>query len=70
MSIEIKNDFTLHWKVLDNTTPYVGVIKLSEDEIKNLDFDALLAKQTEEFNKAMEARKLIAEQTPTDTTTV
>ena len=40
----------------------------------NLDFDALLVRQTEEYNKVIDARKIRAEQaaleTPTDTFTV
>jgi hypothetical protein len=73
MSIKIENTFTLHWKVLDNQNAYMGHERLTEEEIKNLDFDALLAKQTEEYNKVIENRKLAAEQvaleTPTDTPT-
>ena len=46
----------------------------TEEEVKNLDFDALLVRQTEEYNKVIDARKIRAEQaaleTPTDTFTV
>ena len=73
MSIKIENTFTLHWQVLDNAKAYTGHMRLTEEEVKNLDFDALLAKQTEEYNKVIENRKLAAEQvaleTPTDTPT-
>jgi hypothetical protein len=74
MSIKIENTFTLHWRVLDNTKAYMGHIRLTEEEVKNLDFDALLVRQTEEYNKVIDARKIRAEQaaleTPTDTFTV
>ena len=73
MSIKIENRFILTWRVLDNSKAYAATIRLTEEEVKNLDFDALLAKQTEEYNKVIDARKLRAEQaaleTPTDTPT-
>ena len=74
MSIKIENTFVLHWRVLDNAKAYMGHIHLTEEEVKNLDFDALLVRQTEEYNKVIDARKIRAEQaaleTPTDTFTV
>jgi hypothetical protein len=73
MSIKIENTFTLHWRVLDNAKAYGANMRLTEEEVKNLDFDALLAKQTEEYNKVIDTRKLRVEQaaleTPTDTPT-
>lgn len=71
MSIEIKNEYIIQWTVTDNSNPYRGIIRLSKEEFDAMSDDDLLAKQTEEYNKAIEARKTIAaEQPTTDTTTV
>ena len=48
--MNITNKIMLYWKVEDDTYPYARSSEFTKEEIAALDWDALLVKQTEEYN--------------------